>query len=101
MRHQGHPHGHAVIEDGDQARSEGYHADLNGRRIDGNLQKSRNGNPRPIATRRYRQFQPKTDRQQYQGPDNESVAGKGNRRKKEIGFFHDDPVEAPNQINGR
>ena len=98
MGQDGDPHGHAVIQDGDEAGVQVFNAHLHGRVVAGDLQQSRQGDPFPVPPRRKGQLQPGVDCQQDGRADSEAVAGKEDRREKERRLLHGDPVKSPNGV---
>ena len=73
MGQYGYPEGHAVVQDGNEAGAEGFHANLQGRIVDGHLQDARDDDPFPVFPRRQRQAQPGRDQEQRRSAYSEAV----------------------------
>mgnify|MGYP007124104322 FL=1 len=94
----GHPHGHGVVQHGDDAGCQRIHADLHADIVDGNLQDARSGDPLPVLPFRDGNTAPGTDREHDGGADEEAEGHEQDGREISIGRLHDDPVETPDGI---
>lgn len=96
----GNPYGHAVVENGRKACTQGLHAYLDSHIVEGHLQDSCYDDPFPVFPRRQGKAEPDVDHEENGCSQGKAVGYEESWWKKEVGFLHDDPVKAPQDIYG-